>query len=113
VDVEVVRSLSAVEWALLLGEAARTDPPHAALSNLQQGSVVGALRGAAFARYVQTGEASVEVDELGNELRAAAALARARNPSVSAAERKGLIERVKVLDALRGPVTHAVENWQG
>jgi hypothetical protein len=107
----VVSRLSLVDWALLLGEAARMEPAHVALPLLEKTSRVGRKVEEDFVRYVREGQTTDDLENLPGDLRAAARLARARRTGVGEGERKRLYASVATDDVFRGPVSRAKETW--
>jgi hypothetical protein len=97
-------------WALTYGEAVRVGDEKAATSLARLGHLVGEDR-QRFERFVK-GEA-VRLDGLGLplQIKAAAALVRSRNPSLSARERGQLLAQARRDDWLRTNVYRAVDGW--
>jgi tetratricopeptide (TPR) repeat protein len=99
-------------WAVLFAESARREPSGKttealASAGFRTGDEIRAMRA-----FVATGEASVDLEEASFELRAAAALARSRNPSLPAPEHKRLAASARHDDLLHGLITAALDGWK-
>jgi hypothetical protein len=92
---------------LACGEAARTGQA----ANSMMKALLGE-RAPLVASFVRGEGVTLDEADLAPELRAAACLVRSRNASLPEAERKALLDEVRRLDILRGPVTAAIAAWK-
>ncbi|WP_224368802.1 tetratricopeptide repeat protein [Hyalangium versicolor] len=106
-----VQNLRHDVWALAYGEAVRT---HATDSEkaLFQAYVLDTQSIDLFRRFVLGEPVSLDEAELDPEVRAAACFVRSRNTSLSAQERRQLVEQARQDDWLHGSVSEAIASWE-
>ncbi len=102
--------ITAAAWALLVAESARLDEHHPALTRLGRWSPVGNAGLTAFTRYVRDGIWNAELEELPQDVLAAADFVRSR---AVAATPESLALRSKATreDMLHGAVSVAMNEW--
>ncbi len=102
--------ITAAAWALLVAESARLDEHHPALARLGRVSPVGSAGLSAFTRYVREGVWNAELEELPQEVIAAADFVRSRAAS-AASEALALRSKATREDMLHGAVSVAMNEW--
>lgn len=102
--------ITAAAWALLVAESARLDEHHPALTRLGRWSPVGDPVLTAFTRYVREGVWDAELEELPQDVLAAADFVRSR-AATSAPEVLALRSKATREDMLHGAVSVAMNEW--
>lgn len=105
-----VRQLPPELSTLLFAEAVRRDPSSVAAAHLRAGSLIGRVPTVAVARFVTSGEASIEIDDLYPPVRAGVWLARAR-AETDPVLREALTQRALDDDALSQWAAAAAVGW--
>ncbi len=107
-----VAGLSSVAWALAYCEAVRTQQ-NAAQKTLERSARFDHDGHETLLRFVRGEAVSLDDTSAPFDVRAAARIVRARNRSLSAEEREGLIKAALAGDPLHGLLAEAAATWKG